>query len=294
MRVVAYLVLVLFAAALAFAAFGYRSARADPVVRLASIQLNDWPPGATPIRLVLASDIHLESAAMDRARLDRIATQIDALHPDLVVLAGDFIEGSDPHEPATVAPAMIAALRRLHAPLGTVAVLGNHDYWTDAPDVLRLLRQANVTVLRNTAVVRGPIVIGGIDDDSTKHQRVKQTVAAMRGMAGAKIMVAHSPAMARAILKLPAPAGLLLAGHTHCGQIVLPWLGPPVDVVDSHYRCGVVRDPGLITVVTAGLGTSELPLRIGVPPDLWVVTLGPAVPSTPRRAQASDQDRADG
>ena len=263
MRVVKILLLGLLAAMLAIAAYGYWSARADPVVRQASIALTDWPVDAKPVRLLLASDIHLESAAMDGARLDRIVTQMNALRPDLVMLAGDFIEGSDPNEPDTVAPAMIAALRRLRAPMGIVAVLGNHDYWTDAPDVMRLLQRAGVTVLRNAAIVRGPLAIGGIDDDSTKHHRIAATVAALRGLSGARIMMAHSPDMARSLLKLPGSAGLLLAGHTHCGQIMLPYYGPPVDVVDPHYRCGIVRDSGLITLGPAATVAGPLSRRPG-------------------------------
>lgn len=68
---------------------------------------------------------------------------------------------------------------------------------------------------------------------------------------------------------------LLLAGHTHCGQIVLPLYGPVAQVAAPRYRCGIVHERGNMIVVTAGLGTSTVPLRFGAPPDLWVLTLGP-------------------
>jgi predicted MPP superfamily phosphohydrolase len=277
MRLLIHLLVILLALAALVATIGYDDARADPLVRRLTVPLADWPRGARPVRVALASDVHIASATMDGARLRRVVAQINAERPDLVVLAGDFIEGHDPAEPARVAPALIGALRGLRAPLGVVAVLGNHDYSTNAPVVLRALKAAGIVVLRNQAIARGPLAIGGIDDDTDRHDDVARTVAGLGGLSGARVMIAHSPELARQLNRItPAPAGLLLAGHTHCGQVVLPFYGPPVNVVPVAYRCGVIRDPTLTTVVTAGLGTSELPVRWNVPPDLWVVTLGPA------------------
>jgi predicted MPP superfamily phosphohydrolase len=277
MRLLKHLSVILFALAALLATIGYDTARADPVVRRFNLPLADWPRGARPVRVVLASDVHIGSMTMDGPRLTRIVAQIDALRPDLIVLAGDFIEGHDTEEPAKVAAPLIGALRGLRAPLGVVAVLGNHDYSTNAPVVVRALQTAGITVLRNEAIARGPLVIGGIDDDTERHDNVKKTVAGMDRLAGARIMIAHSPEIARNLNRItPAPAGLLLAGHTHCGQVSLPFVGPPVHVVPIRYLCGVIRDPDLTTVVTSGLGTSQLPVRWNVPPDLWVVTLGPA------------------
>ena len=68
--------------------------------------------------------------------------------------------------------------------------------------------------------------------------------------------------------------GLVVAGHTHCGQIVLPLLGPPIAVAAPRYRCGIVREAGRTTIVTAGTGTSVLPFRLGAPPDWWLLTVG--------------------
>ncbi|MBO9621801.1 MAG: hypothetical protein J7500_03725 [Sphingomonas sp.] len=85
--------------------------------------------------------------------------------------------------------------------------------------------------------------------------------------------------------ELPARFGLVLAGHTHCGQIVLPLVGALASAsrFGERYRCGIVREPGRITIVTSGLGASVLPLRYGAPPDWWMLTLGPmARASAPR------------
>jgi hypothetical protein len=98
----------------------------------------------------------------------------------------------------------------------------------------------------------------------------------MRRIPGAKVLVAHR---SDEFLWARKRAGLVLTGHTHCGQIVLPWYGPLQTGSDYGRRwvCGVHRDGASVLVVTAGLGTSYVPLRYGAPPDIWIITVeGPA------------------
>ena len=261
-----------------FFVLGYWNARADPVVRQVSIGVPGWPAGAAPVRIALMSDIHMESAAMDEGRLTRIVARVNALHPDLLVLAGDFVEGRGVGEAERAIPLLERPLSRLRAPLGIVALLGNHDHWTDPAPLAAMLRRIGVLVLVNGARERGPLAVGGLDDPATHRARIAPTHAALARLQGAGVMVAHSPEIAP---KLPPRTTLLLAGHTHCGQVVLPVIGAPVEVTSAHYRCGIVRDPRRITIVTAGLGTSELPIRYGAPPDLWVVRVGP-IGASPR------------
>lgn len=261
--------------AMALAAYSLAEARRDPVVRRASVALADWPQGAKPIRVALLSDIHIGSPAMHAGRLARIVDQVDALRPDLILIAGDFIDGDDPRGAARYGGAMIGSLRRLHAPLGVVAVPGNHDHATGLPTVRAQLKRAGITLLANQAAERGPLAIGGLDDPSTLHDRMPATLAALRRLSGARVMLAHAP---DAAAHLPTDVGLLLVGHTHCGQVVLPFWGSiiPMAPYEARYRCGVFREPGRTIVVTAGLGTSIGPFRLNAPPDLWLLTLGPA------------------
>lgn len=262
--------LVLLALPLLLAGWCHFQARADPVVRRASVRLPGWPQGAAPVRVLLWSDLHLGNAATGRARLGRLVFLANALRPDLIVLAGDLVAGHE-REDADIAPDL-AALRGLRAPLGAVAVLGNHDYWTNAARIRRVLEGAGVTVLANAAVRRGPLALGGVDDLVTRRADVRRTVEAVRRLGGAPLLASHSPDLAP---RLPRDMRLLLAGHTHCGQVVLPWYGPPVDVAAPRYRCGLVREGGRLTVVTAGTGTSVVPFRWRAPPDWWLLTLGP-------------------
>ncbi|WP_262503855.1 metallophosphoesterase [Sphingosinithalassobacter sp. CS137] len=265
-------VLLLAGVGVAVLLFAFIEARSDPVVREARIAMRDWPEGAPPLRLVLVSDIHLGSPAMDGARLDRIVTQINALDPDLVVIAGDFIFGHERGSAAMLGAGLPASLARLDAPLGTVAALGNHDHWTGIAAVREQLERAGVAVVENGAIRRGPIVLGVVGDDFTRHDDIPATLAAMAELEGPQVVLSHSPDIAP---ELPPEVALVLAGHTHCGQVVPPLIGPLVSVsrYGERYRCGVRREGGRLVVVTAGLGTSGPPLRMGAPPDLWLLTL---------------------
>ncbi|MGH6614737.1 metallophosphoesterase [Sphingomonas sp.] len=281
---------------LAIALYGFVDARRDPLVRYAAVPLNDWPGGARPVRALLISDIHFGNATMGSSRLARIVDQAMALKPDLILLAGDYVAGHDAETAHQAAAPLAAELARLHAPLGVVAVLGNHDHWTDAVTVQRALTAASISVVSNGAIRRGPLVIGGVDDQFSGHDDIPATLAAMDKLSGAKIILAHTPDVARALRRLTeadtltaprivsrvAPQ-IVFAGHTHCGQIVLPWLGPIKTVIDSRekYLCGPSWRGTDRILVTGGVGTSVLPMRIGAPPDMWLVTLGPrdAVPA---------------
>lgn len=252
----------------------YVASRADPVVRRVSVALPDWPHGARPVTLALLTDIHLGNASMDRTRLDRIVDQVNALKPDLVLLGGDFLAGYDKPDAPARSRIIAQSLARLRSPLGSVAVLGNHDYLTNPRPITHALTGVGIPVLENSAVQRGPIVIGGLGDTDSGYANVDTMTSAMARLPGARIVLSHTPDVPK---PLPATVGLLLAGHLHCGQIVLPRLGPiSIRPAERRYLCGVVHDGARTVVVSGGLGTSNVPLRVHAPPDLWLVTVGPA------------------
>lgn len=269
---IALLLLILAGAALVL--YAHCEALRDPVVRTATIKLPDWPTGVKPVRAVLISDIHLDNQAMDEARLARIVAKIDALKPDIVLLAGDYIYGHSPTG-ASMYGSGLAALAKLRPPLGVVAVLGNHDQWTGVGVVRDQLTRAGVTVLENDAITRGPLAIGGVGDRYSGHDNLPATLAKLRTIAGARVLLTHSPDIAP---DMPADTSLLLAGHTHCGQVLLPLWGPVSDVskYGERYRCGVRVEGKRTVVVTAGLGASgPIAARLNAPPDLWLLTLSP-------------------
>ena len=255
----------------------HANARADPIVRTARIGFRDWPAGVKPVRVLLASDVHLGNLTMDVARLRRIVGQIDRLNPDVVLLAGDFVAGHTKAVARNVAIDIGAPLAELHAPLGVFAVLGNHDYSTEPALVAAALRRANITVLENSAARAGPLAIAGIADISSQRggqsiQDPIRTAAAAAQIGGVPVALTHGDDRDY----LQGRIRLLLDGHTHCGQIDLTRYGVHNPYVRILHGCGIVRDKDGITLTTAGLGTSILPLRLNAPPDIWLITLGPA------------------
>jgi len=271
-----FVILLIVLSGLAFAglAWGYATALRDPVVRQAHVGLPRWPAGAAPVRAVLMSDVHVGGPDMPPERLRRIVRQINGLRPDIVLIAGDFV--SDKRSGTRRYPAEAAGrpLREIRAPLGTFAVLGNHDHWRSEAGLKRALRNHGVTVLDNQSVSAGPLAIGGLDDAFTGHHDLRGTVRALRATPGAKLMLSHSP---DPFPDLPGDMTLMVAGHTHCGQIAPPLMGPVTTFskYGRRYACGMIREGGKTLVVSAGLGTSVLPLRIGAVPDLWLLELGP-------------------
>ena len=255
-----------------FWSVGLVNARQDPLIHKVSIDLPRWPQNERAIRILLMSDIHFGSAAMDFARLERIVGIANNQHPDIVLLAGDFVDGRSKLKARQSMPKLSTALKRLYAPLGVVAVLGNHDHDTDPAFIARALGQIGITVLSNRAIRRGPLAIGGLDDPSTGQDQVETTLKSLDALPGARIILAHTP---KPIWRLPKDGMLLLAGHTHCGQIRISPIWAAM-AKQPDFRCGIVRDRRRTTIVTGGLGTSFLPLRFAAPPDVWLIRVGPA------------------
>lgn len=253
----------------------YWSAVADPVFRETRVALPGYPAGQPPVRVALLSDIHVQGPDMPPERLARIVEQVNAQRPDLVLIAGDFA-GTRSLSTRHYSPAEIAApLRGLRARLGVIAVLGNHEHLHgDAPAMRAALTAVGVRVLANQAVQAGPLAVGGLDDQVSGHNRDNQTYGAMRALPGARVLLSHSP---DPFATLPPDIGLMLAGHTHCGQIVLPLYGAHStgSVYGDRYLCGYIEQNGRKLIVTAGLGASMLPFRLMAPPDIWIVTIGP-------------------
>lgn len=264
------------------AVIGMREAASTPVERRLTLKLPGWPAATPPVTIALLSDIHIGNRAMDSGRLDAIVERVNAARPDLVLIAGDFIVGHDAVGARENAASLQRPLSRLRARLGVVAVLGNHDYWT-APDAIRaVLRRAGITVLANQAVRRGPVAIIGIDDAYSGHDDVAAAMSSWRRVGGIPLVLTHSPDL---VHELRGGFPLVMAGHTHCGQVVLPGFGPVLmraprehwrKLYDPRYRCGVVRDAHRLVVVTAGLGSGTSPIRLGAPPDWWLLKVGSA------------------
>ena len=267
--------LILAALLLLLLGWSYWSAIADPIVQRATVALPGFPAGQPPVKVALIADIHVQGPDMPPERLARIVAQVNAEQPDLVLIAGDVIGDRTLATQHYSTAESVAPLAGLRSRLGTFAVLGNHEYWRNGAEARDALTRIGVRVLANQAVQAGPLALGGLDDQVTGRNRDNQTYAAMRGLPGARVLLSHSP---DPFATLPPDIGLMLAGHTHCGQIRLPLIGAvsTMSRYGERYACGLIRERGRTLVVGAGLGTSIMPVRLGAPPDMWVLELRPA------------------
>nr|WP_305959290.1 metallophosphoesterase [Aurantiacibacter sp. 219JJ12-13]MDP5262698.1 metallophosphoesterase [Aurantiacibacter sp. 219JJ12-13] len=245
---------------------------ADPVVRTVRVQMPGLDTEASGLTLALISDIHVAGPDMPPERLSRIVEQINALDPDLVLVAGDFVS-EKPFATHIYSPEeIIAPLADLRAPLGTVVVPGNHDHWFDWPALEGELEEAGVTILENEAIQVGPLALGGVDDAYTRREDLSLVLDAMDDLDGARLILSHSPDI---FPQAPADVPLVLAGHTHCGQIRYPWGGAPATMsrYGDRFACGVTVEGGKTVIVGAGLGTSLMPVRFNTQPEIWLVEL---------------------
>jgi uncharacterized protein len=246
-------------------------AGSPPLIRRLSVALPAWPAGAPPITIALLSDLHVANPGDTPERLSRTIATVDALRPDLILLAGDFLATDSFGEHEFPPAEAVAPLSGLRAPLGILAVLGNHDHAMIEP--LRIaLAQMSIPLLIDRAVRRGPVTILGADDKTYGHIDLPEMMAQAKRLGGASIFLAHEP---DTIAKLPPEIHLALAGHTHCGQVSPQPIGPIVTSsgFGRRYACGVVIEGDRTSVITAGLGASNLPIRLGASPDLWLITV---------------------
>lgn len=227
---------------------------------------------AQPLRIVHLSDIHFSWIDMPSVRLRRIIARANAERPDLVVLTGDYAGAKIVDWPDIRLEDALYPLAGLKAPLGVFAVPGNHDepYW-----LRRVMARTPVRLLAGASVDLGPLVLAGADDLLIGVDPIDGLNNAIAAVPPGKPVIAasHEPDF---FARLPQHAQLLLSGHSHGGQISLfglAWL--PTEYIARHRR-GLFREGRQTLIVNSGLGTTLVPLRLGVPPEIVVVDLVPA------------------
>ena len=229
-----------------------------------------------PLTIAVAADFHVGAPHAGLPMLQRVVDELNAARPDLVLLPGDFvIQGVLGGQP--VAPEDIAAvLAGLTAPLGVFATLGNHDWWLDGERVRKALETAGIQVIDNRALplasADGRLWLAGIGDDMTGHARPDAAFAGVPADARLIVMM-HDPANAAA---LPPQTVVAFAGHTHGGQVRLPLIGALITPgrAPRRHSWGWIPDAPAPTWVTAGIGTSILPIRFNCPPETVVLRVG--------------------
>jgi uncharacterized protein len=236
-----------------------------------------------PMSIGVASDLHVGAPHVGLAQIDRLVDGINAAHPDLILLPGDFvIKGIIGGESIEV-DAIADHLSRLRAPLGVYAILGNHDWWYDGEKVRHALEARGIHVLENESVViqhQGQGVrLVGVGDDMTGHEDIRRAFRGTNANLPTIVMV-HDPANAP---DLSAGSVVAFAGHTHGGQVSLPLIGAlitPGRAPRSH-AYGWLDDVPVPTFVTSGVGTSILPVRFNRRPEYLIVRVTGAPAGTP-------------
>ncbi|MBL8550057.1 MAG: metallophosphoesterase [Hyphomonadaceae bacterium] len=275
----------LFAGALVLNAYAWLVEPRMLMVNRVTIESATWT--GAPLTIAALGDVHVGGMHVPAERVEQVVRRINRLNPDLVVLLGDYADGEaraadrSPAEREEIVRGL-SSFRGLTAKYGTAAAIGNHDAYYDRAGIMNVLEAAGVRVLSNAnAVIERAngerFVVAGLEDVDTGRPDYEEAMA--RAPADAPvIVVAHNPDV---FPHLPSRPALTLAGHTHCGQVSVPFVGRPVteSAYGQRYACGHVEEAGRHLFVTAGLGTSLLPVRFMNPPEIALITLrGPSAP----------------
>lgn len=232
-------------------------------------------PGLHPafegLSIAHLSDLHL-GTWLTEGRLRTIVSLVNDLDPDLVLITGDFVSYTAERPLKELA----RPLSLLTPNLLTLAVLGNHDHWTDPEPVRAALRACGIVELPNRIHTLhrdgGTLHIAGLDD-AFAGQACLETVLTALPPEGAAILLIHEPDYADFI----APTGrfaLQLSGHAHGGQVVFPVVGPPMlPRYGRKYPSGFYQIDGLQVYTSRGIGTTSLRLRVNCPPEIPLITL---------------------
>jgi hypothetical protein len=237
-------------------------------VRSLDVKVRDLPRAFDGYRVAHLSDVHV-GAFCPRARVDRWVDLVNARGVDLVALTGDYVTSGVAFH-ADIA----ASLTRLRGKDGVVAVMGNHDYFGDGEPMMSLLKAGGVVMLRNQsrAIARGGehMMIVGVDDTRTRRADV---ALAMNDVSGAALVLAHDPELFPALAA--AGASVVLSGHTHWGQIGVPFfierLNPSRLV--HRFSAGLHRIGKSTLWISPGLGTTGPPVRLGAAPEITFLRL---------------------
>jgi predicted MPP superfamily phosphohydrolase len=239
--------------------------------RSLSLSQRSWPSSLDGLTVAVLSDLHTGAPHVDLARLGRLVRRVNRARPDLVVLLGDYADPAVKFA-ERVSPSEVAErLGRLHSPLGSFAVLGNHDWVEHGAAMPIALRAAGITVLENDAVRAGRgLWIAGVADATTRRPRVGETVAAVPSREPV-LLLSHDPDV---FPEVPDRVAVTLAGHTHGAQVDIPVLRDRVTPSQhgAEYTGHVVED-GRQMWVSPGIGTSRWAIRFRARPEVTLLTL---------------------
>lgn len=262
--------------------YSYLEAKSRLAVTPYRIVSPRWTSGRLSITVI--ADLHAGGPNMGVDRIRSIVDTANSLQSDVTVLLGDYFATHRFVDPAVPHPVWAAELKRLRARFGVWAILGNHDWWYDVDGVRRALAGVNIPLLENQAVPLGEegnrFWLAGLGDQIA-HRISRNQFRGEDDLPGTLaqvntgdpiILLAHEPDI---FPKVPDKVALTLAGHTHGGQIRIPLIWPALvpSAYGARYAYGHIIEDSRQMVVSGGLGTSVVPLRFGVPPEIVQVEI---------------------
>jgi predicted MPP superfamily phosphohydrolase len=244
-------------------AYGYFDERHRLVVERRDVPVADLPAALEGLRVGFLTDVHC-SRWFSPEDVHTVAQRLNGEKPDIIFLGGDYVTWGD----RQFVHASADALSGLSAPHGVFGILGNHDDDRDMPAALNARHIAVLKDARTRLTINGELInLVGI---RFWTKRTSDIAALMRGQAGTTILLAHDPRRLTEATALSIP--LVLSGHTHGGQVVLPLVGA-VAAQKFPVIAGIGRREDTTMFVSRGVGTVYVPVRINCPPEVVVLTL---------------------
>lgn len=240
-----------------------------------SVETAKWPESLNGFTIAFLADAHVGSPHISLERMEEIVARTNDMQPDLVLLGGDYViqgvRGGKPVPSADIA----AVLGKLRARHGVFAVMGNHDWWENAPRMISEFEQAGIKSLEDASVRidtgKGAFWLVGVSDVWEGAHDIGKALAGTDEEAPI-ILFSHSPDI---FPDVPSRVALTLAGHTHGGQVYIPLIGRPIvpSKFGQRYAHGLIEENGKLLFVSPGIGTSIIPVRFLVRPEVSLITL---------------------
>ena len=239
--------------------FNNLKTRMNPV----EISVNDSKNSPVAIKIALVGDLHLNEGEKVFDKFSKLIEEIKSNNPDLILLVGDYVTKPSKIQDITQHRKNVINAFKQFDPIPRAVVLGNHDNWTDGDAWQAEFKRLDVDLLENEVqilnVAGNKICIRGLGDNWSHKFKYIDYPDECKNMP--KLTITHDPQGAFE----PGVEGLVFAGHTHCGQVSFPIIGPlkvpskaPRDAI-----CGLYKDSKRTLFVTSGVGNSLLPLRLG-------------------------------